>query len=63
LEEVIDHYDRGGDVANSSPNMKPLNLSADQKRDLSEFLRSLTGAEMTVAVPRLPQSNPAARAE
>jgi cytochrome c peroxidase len=58
LLEVIDHYDRGGDVTeNVSPDMKTLGLSADEKRDLIEFLRSLTGEPMDVMLPRLPASS------
>jgi cytochrome c peroxidase len=56
LEEVIEHYARGGDVKdNLSPNMKPLELSAQDKRDLVEFMRALTSAPRVVAVPALPQ--------
>ena len=56
LEEVVDHYDRGGDVKeNLSPNMKPLNLTAQEKTDLVDFMKSLTGRPMQVAVPQLPQ--------
>lgn len=55
LEDVIDHYDRGGDVTtNLSPNMKPLNLSASEKSDLVAFMKSLTGAPMRIEVPQLP---------
>jgi cytochrome c peroxidase len=58
LAEVIDHYDRGGDVgANASPNMKVLHLNDSEKRDLREFLLSLTGEPMNFAVPRLPLAN------
>jgi cytochrome c peroxidase len=56
LEEVVEHYDRGGDVKeNLSGNMKPLNLTAQEKADLIAFMNSLTGRHMAVAVPRLPQ--------
>jgi cytochrome c peroxidase len=56
LDEVVDHYARGGDVKdNLSPNMKPLDLSADEKRDLVEFMRALTSAPQVVTVPNLPQ--------
>jgi cytochrome c peroxidase len=55
LEEVVDHYDRGGDVRdNLSPDIKPLRLSAAEKQDLVAFMKSLTGAPMKVTVPRLP---------
>lgn len=56
LEEVVEHYDRGGDVKEHlSPNMKPLGLNDQDKRDLVEFMKSLTGAPMTITVPMLPQ--------
>lgn len=56
LAEVIDHYDRGGgDADDLDPNMKPLHLTAREKRDLVAFLRSLTGAPRAVTVPQLPQ--------
>jgi len=56
LEQVIDHYDRGGDVKqNLDANMRPLGLHAREKEDLLEFLRSLTGAPRQVMVPNLPQ--------
>lgn len=55
LEEVIDHYVRGGDVKeNLDANMKPLNLTEQDKRDLLEFMRSLTSAPQMVVVPNLP---------
>ena len=56
LDEVVDHYDRGGDVKdNLSPNIKPLNLTAREKADLVAFMKSLTGHAMQVVVPQLPQ--------
>ena len=57
LDEVVEHYDRGGDVKdNLSPDMKPqLNLSAQEKTDLVAFMKSLTGAPMRVSIPQLPQ--------
>lgn len=55
LDEVVAHYNRGGDAAdNLDPNMKPLDLSEQEQRDIVEFLKTLTGEPMTVAVPRLP---------
>jgi cytochrome c peroxidase len=57
LEEVVDHYDRGGDVKdNLSPNIQPLGLTAQEKQDLIAFMKSLTGAAMVVEVPHLPAS-------
>jgi cytochrome c peroxidase len=56
LEEVVEHYDRGGASAldphghhdhhareNLDPDIKPLNLSAEQKAALVAFMRALTG--------------------
>ena len=55
LEEVVDHYDRGGDAKdNLSPNMKPLELNAQEKADLVAFMKSLTGKPMQIVVPTLP---------
>jgi cytochrome c peroxidase len=55
LEEVVEHYDRGGDVKdNLSPNIKPLNLNPQEKNDLVAFMKSLTGAPMRMAYPQLP---------
>jgi cytochrome c peroxidase len=55
LEEVVEHYDRGGDVVEHlSPNMKPLNLAAQEKADLVSFMKSLTGKQMVVTLPQLP---------
>ena len=55
LEEVVEHYDRGGDVQdNLSPDMKPLELTAQEKADLVAFMKSLTGKPMQVVLPQLP---------
>jgi len=44
LDAVIDYYDRGGNPAPSrDADLKPLGLTADEKRQLIAFLRSLTG--------------------
>ena len=44
LDEVIDHYDRGGDnVRNQDPRVKPLGLSDEEKQDLKAFLAALRG--------------------
>jgi cytochrome c peroxidase len=56
LEQVIDHYDRGGDVKeNLDANMNPLELTAQEKADLVEFLHSLTAPATKVVLPNLPQ--------
>jgi cytochrome c peroxidase len=48
LEDVIDHYAAGGkfDHPNKSRILHPFRLTADDKRDLIEFLKSLTDEEM-----------------
>ena len=55
LEEVIEFYDRGGDVKeNLSPFITPLRLSNQEKKDLVEFLKSLDGEPILVALFILP---------
>lgn len=44
LREVVDFYDKGGiENENLSVHIKPLNLTEEEKENLVEFLRSLTG--------------------
>jgi len=44
LEEVVDFYDKGGiKNKNLDEAMKPLNLTAQDKKDLVEFMKSLSG--------------------
>jgi cytochrome c peroxidase len=47
LEDVVDFYDRGGDPEGTflggPKEIRPLNLSAEEKRDLVAFLTTLTG--------------------
>lgn len=55
LREVVEHYDRGGDVKdNLSPEIKPLGLTAQEKDDLVAFMKALTGKAAPVLFPRLP---------
>lgn len=55
LEEVVEHYNRGGVVAdNLDPNIKPLHLSKKEQQDLVEFMKALTGEPLAVTYPRLP---------
>ena len=44
LEEVVEHYDKGG-IPNPyiDQRMKPLNLTAQDKADLVAFLKALSG--------------------
>ncbi|RMD70964.1 MAG: hypothetical protein D6819_02940, partial [Gammaproteobacteria bacterium] len=44
LDEVIDHYDRGGDgTPNQDPRIRPLHLTDQEKADLKAFLLALRG--------------------
>jgi cytochrome c peroxidase len=53
LEEVIDHYDRGGlGHESTDANIHPLRLTPGEKRDLLAFLRALTD-ETFLADPKL----------
>lgn len=55
LEEVIEHYDRGGDIQeNLDPNISTLNLTETEKSDLLNFLKSLTGKPRVISIPQLP---------
>lgn len=55
LEGVIDHYDEGGiDRPSRSAEIAPLDLSAEEERDLLAFLETLTSEEPRVAIPPLP---------
>lgn len=57
LDEVVEHYDRGGDVKdNLSPNMKPLGLSVQEKHDLVAFMSTLTGVPHQIVLPSLPKN-------
>jgi len=48
LFDVVDFYDRGGGAnRNLDPSMHPLHLAAQEKRDLVQFLRSLTSSGAT----------------
>ncbi|MCC2642217.1 MAG: ccA1 [Nitrospira sp.] len=56
LEEVIDFFDQGGgDNPHLSPYMKPLGLMPEEKADLLEFLKALTGAPLKITMPKLPK--------
>jgi len=55
LEDVVEFYNRGGDVAdNRSPMIMPLSLSSEEKKDLVEFMKALDGEEIKVTLPILP---------
>jgi cytochrome c peroxidase len=56
LRDVVDHYVRGGDDrSNVSPDVRPLNLTEQDKQDLVAFMRSLTGERTAFVAPKLPQ--------
>ncbi len=52
LEGVVEWYARGG---NGDGEIKPLDLSAQEKSDLAEFLRACTGELPTIETGRLPR--------
>jgi cytochrome c peroxidase len=55
LEEVVDFYDRGGDLdPHQSPLIFELGLSKQEKSDLIAFLRSLTGEPPVGSTPAPP---------
>lgn len=55
LAQVVDFYDAGGGVSpNKSSMLKPLGLTADEKKALVAFLDAMTGAKPTVMRPKLP---------
>lgn len=57
LEDVVELYNKGGRVHRDSvsPLIQPLNLSEQDKRDLVEFLKTLTSNDDPIAVPTLPR--------
>lgn len=56
LEEVVEFLNTGG---GSNPNLsamiKPLDLTADEQRDLIAFLKALTGEPIPFKMPKLPK--------
>lgn len=55
LLDVVNHYAQGGVVKdNLSPNMKPLTLSEQEKKDLVAFMQSLTTPPESFSLPNLP---------
>jgi cytochrome c peroxidase len=56
LEQVVEHYDRGGvDRPSRSDLVKPLGLTGREKSDLVAFLKTLTSDLNPTAVPVLPR--------
>lgn len=64
LESVVDFYDRGGGagiglaLVNQSLSSRPLNLTAQEKADIIEFLRALTDPAPTITTETIKQPNP-----
>jgi cytochrome c peroxidase len=57
LEEVVDHYDRGGDpdaVGQRDVRIKPLRLTADERADLVAFLKTLSGPPLDPVIAKAP---------
>ena len=55
LMDVVEHYDRGGDVkTNLSANIKPLGLSPQEKQALVAFLEALSSPYLPVTLLELP---------
>lgn len=56
LEEVIIHYEEGGiQRASLSKEMKPFELSKQQRADLIAFLKTLNGGPLNIDAPVLPE--------
>jgi cytochrome c peroxidase len=57
LEQVVEHYDKGGTPnASLDPDMKPLKLTAQEKADVVAFMKALSGETMKLdeLLPKLP---------
>lgn len=54
LEEVIEFYNKGGEMKAHNLAISPLNLSAEEKADLLSFLKTLT-SHQEITVPSMPQ--------
>lgn len=56
LEDVVEHYNKGGTPNKGlSDKVKKLNLTAQQKTDLVEFMKACTGSLPKVEQARLPE--------
>jgi len=57
LEQVIDFYDEGGKARRPSlaPEMKPLHLTPQEKKQLVEFMKTLTSVDAPVVIPAMPK--------
>ena len=52
---MIEFYNTGGEaVPGKDLSITPLNLTDQEKKDLVEFLKALTGESLKISVPKLP---------
>lgn len=60
LRDVVDFYDQGGDASGfqgtKDPKLRPLSLSEQEKQDLVEFLKALTGDPVPAELAKDPAS-------
>jgi cytochrome c peroxidase len=60
LEEVVEFYDRGGDASGYlgtvDENVRKLNLSDEEKQQLSDFMRALEGQPLDASLMTDPRS-------
>ena len=55
LEEVVEHYNKGGHANPAlDKDMKKLNLTDQEQKDVVEFMKALTGEGPKVTLPTLP---------
>jgi cytochrome c peroxidase len=55
MNEVLEHYEKGGEIRPSlSPEMKPVKLSKKERDDLLAFLETLSGPPLPEQSPELP---------
>ncbi len=55
LEEVVAFYNKGGGKSdNLDPVMQPLNLTAQEEKDLVTFVKALSGKPLAISEPKLP---------
>ncbi|MTI16013.1 cytochrome-c peroxidase [Rhodobacteraceae bacterium RKSG542] len=62
LEDVVEFYNQGGGTNEFAENktklLKPLGLSEEEKADLVNFIKSLSGDEILIDEPELPEYAP-----
>ena len=60
MRDVVEFFDRGGgEAANKAPQLRPLGLSATEKKDLVAFLESLSMDQPLLMVPpQVPKTMP-----